>query len=159
MNIQIIFKTSRKKYDKMMKKAREKALKRAVELGALTEEDMELYGSGKKEEQARSRQKRRDLRIEMQLLNIQIISSLQSLQKNMDAFIYTKDFYVALYKRLESGMTSIEAYESLGFDTKKLERTVLSLRPSAQDRKRRTGSLNQRLRTMMEASLLRRCLK
>ena len=40
------------KYDKMMKKAREKALKRAVELGALTEEDMELYGSGKKEEQA-----------------------------------------------------------------------------------------------------------
>ena len=67
---------------------------------------------------------------------------------------------VALYKQLfESGMTSIEAYESLGFDTKKLERTVLSLRPSAQDRKRRTGSLNQRLRTMMEASLLRRCLK
>ena len=40
------------KYDKMMKKAREKALKRAVELGALTEEDMKLYGSGKKEEQA-----------------------------------------------------------------------------------------------------------
>lgn len=40
------------KYDKMMKKAREKALKRAVELGALTEEDMELYGSGEKEEQA-----------------------------------------------------------------------------------------------------------
>ena len=36
------------KYDKMMKKAREKALKRAVELGALTEEDMELYGSGVK---------------------------------------------------------------------------------------------------------------
>ena len=36
----------------MIKKAREKALKRAVELGALTEEDMELYGSGKKEEQA-----------------------------------------------------------------------------------------------------------
>lgn len=43
------------KYDKMMKKAREKALKRAVELGALTEEDMELYGSGKKEEQAADR--------------------------------------------------------------------------------------------------------
>lgn len=40
------------KYDKMMKKAGEKALKRAVELGALTEEDMELYGSGEKEEQA-----------------------------------------------------------------------------------------------------------
>lgn len=42
------------------------------------------------------------------------------LTKSMDAFIYTKDFYVALYKQLESGMTSIEAYESLGFDTKKL---------------------------------------
>lgn len=42
----------KEKYDKMMKKAREKALKRAVELGALTEEDMELYGTGKKEEQA-----------------------------------------------------------------------------------------------------------
>lgn len=42
------------------------------------------------------------------------------LTKNMDVFIYTKDFYVALYKQLESGMTSIEAYESLGFDTKKL---------------------------------------
>lgn len=42
------------------------------------------------------------------------------LTKNMDAFIYTKDFYVALYKQLESGMTSIEAYESLGVDTKKL---------------------------------------
>ena len=45
-------KNEQEKYDKMMKKAREKALKRAVELGALTEEDMELYGSGKKEEQA-----------------------------------------------------------------------------------------------------------
>lgn len=53
------------------------------------------------------------------------------LTKNMDAFIYTKDFYVALYKQLES----------------------------VQDRKRKMGSLNQRLRTMMEASLSRRCLK
>lgn len=52
MNIQNIFKNEQEKYDKMMKKAREKALKRAVELGALIEEDMELYGSGKKEEQA-----------------------------------------------------------------------------------------------------------
>lgn len=81
------------------------------------------------------------------------------LTKNMDAFIYTKDFYVALYKQLESGMTSIEAYESLGFDTKNSERTVLNLQPSVQDRKRKMGSLNQRLRTMMEASLSRRCLK
>ena len=38
----------------------------------------------------------------------------------MDAFIYTKDFYIALYKQLEKGMTAIEAYESLGFDTKTL---------------------------------------
>ncbi len=41
---------------------------------------MELYGSGKKERTG-GRQKRRDWHIEMQLLNIQIISSLQSLQK------------------------------------------------------------------------------
>ena len=42
------------------------------------------------------------------------------LTEKMDAFIYTKDFYIALYKQLEKGMTAIEAYESLGFDTKKL---------------------------------------
>lgn len=81
------------------------------------------------------------------------------LTKNMDAFIYTKDFYVALYKQLESGMTSIEAYESLGFDTKKLGKNCAQAAASVQDRKRRTGNLNQRLRTMMEASLLRKCLK
>ncbi|MFR4834538.1 MAG: hypothetical protein ACLUA3_04770 [Catenibacterium sp.] len=48
----------------------------------------------------------------------------------MDAFIYTKDFYVALYKQLESGMTSIEAYESLGFGTtsrKSTSQTEISL--------------------------------
>lgn len=49
------------------------------------------------------------------------------LTKNMDAFIYTKDFYVALYKQLESGMTSIEAYESLGFDTKKTRKELCSI--------------------------------
>ena len=32
--------------------------------------------------------------------------------------VYTHDFYVALYKKLESGMGSVEAYESLGFNTK-----------------------------------------
>lgn len=32
--------------------------------------------------------------------------------------VYTHDFYVAMYKKLESGMGSVEAYESLGFDTK-----------------------------------------
>ena len=42
------------------------------------------------------------------------------LTEKMDAFIYTKDFYIALYKQLEKGMTAIEAYESLGFDTKAL---------------------------------------
>ena len=42
------------------------------------------------------------------------------LTEKMDAFIYTKDFYIALYKQLEKGMTAIEAYESLGFDTKTL---------------------------------------
>ncbi len=37
-------------------------------------------------------------------------------------------------------MTSIEAYESLGFDTKKLGKNCAqSAQPSAQDRKRRTG--------------------
>ena len=39
------------------------------------------------------------------------------LTEKMDAFIYTKDFYIALYKQLEKGMTAIEAYESLGFET------------------------------------------
>ena len=34
---------------------------------------------------------------------------------------YSKDFYVAMYKLLEEEkMSPIEAYESLGFDTKKL---------------------------------------
>ncbi len=33
--------------------------------------------------------------------------------------VYTHDFYVAMYKKLESGMSSVEAYESLGFDTRK----------------------------------------
>lgn len=32
--------------------------------------------------------------------------------------VYTHDFYVAMYKKLEAGMGSVEAYESLGFDTK-----------------------------------------
>ena len=32
--------------------------------------------------------------------------------------VYTHDFYVLLYKKLESGMDSVAAYESLGFDTK-----------------------------------------
>ena len=69
------------KYDKMMKKAREKALKRAVELGALTRGGYGIIWLRKERRTGGSRQKRRDWHIEMQLLNIQIISSLQSLQK------------------------------------------------------------------------------
>lgn len=34
--------------------------------------------------------------------------------------IYTKDFYIALYKKLELGLNPVEAYESLGFNTKEL---------------------------------------
>lgn len=34
--------------------------------------------------------------------------------------IYSKDFYVCLYKQLQAGKSHIEAYEALGFDTKKL---------------------------------------
>ena len=30
--------------------------------------------------------------------------------------IYTKDFYIALYKKLELGLNPVEAYESLGFN-------------------------------------------
>ena len=32
--------------------------------------------------------------------------------------VYSHDFYVAMYKKLEAGMDSVAAYESLGFDTK-----------------------------------------
>lgn len=35
---------------------------------------------------------------------------------------YTKDFYIALAKKLDEGLSSVEAYEALGFDTKKLGR-------------------------------------
>ena len=34
--------------------------------------------------------------------------------------IYTKDFYIALYKKLELGLNPVEAYESLGFNAKEL---------------------------------------
>lgn len=33
---------------------------------------------------------------------------------------YTKDFYIVMNKLLKNGKTAIEAYEALGFDTKKL---------------------------------------
>ena len=42
---------------------------------------------------------------------------IRDLRKN-GRLVYSHDFYVAMYKKLESGMGSVEAYESLGFDTK-----------------------------------------
>lgn len=35
-------------------------------------------------------------------------------------FTYSKDFYVCLYKQLKEGKSHVEAYEALGFDTKKV---------------------------------------
>lgn len=81
------------------------------------------------------------------------------LTEKMDAFIYTKDFYIALYKQLEKGMTAIEAYESLGFDTKHLEKTVRSLQLSEQDKRLEMASLNQKQITLMEVFQLKKCLK
>lgn len=81
------------------------------------------------------------------------------LTEKMDAFIYTKDFYIALYKQLEKGMTAIEAYESLGFDTKTLGKTVRSLQPKEQDKRLKMASLNQRQITLMEVFQLKKCLK
>ena len=34
-----------------------------------------------------------------------------------DKLYYTKDFDVALYKKIQEGMTYVEAYNALGFDT------------------------------------------
>ena len=34
--------------------------------------------------------------------------------------IYSKDFYIALYRKIQEGMTYVEAYNALGFDTKVL---------------------------------------
>ena len=34
--------------------------------------------------------------------------------------IYSKDFYVALYKQIQEGMTYVQAFEALGFSTKVL---------------------------------------
>ena len=81
------------------------------------------------------------------------------LTEKMDAFIYTKDFYIALYKQLEKGMTAIEAYESLGFDPKHLEKTVHSLQPNEQDKRLKMASLNQKQITLMEVFQLKKCLK
>ena len=42
---------------------------------------------------------------------------VRDLTKN-GRIVYSHDFYVAMYKKLEAGMDSVAAYESLGFDTK-----------------------------------------
>ncbi len=34
--------------------------------------------------------------------------------------MYSKDFYIVMYKKISEGMTYVQAYESLGFDTSKL---------------------------------------
>lgn len=34
--------------------------------------------------------------------------------------IYSKDFYIALYKKIQEGMTYVQAFEALGFSTKVL---------------------------------------
>lgn len=81
------------------------------------------------------------------------------LTEKMDAFIYTKDFYIALYKQLEKGMTAVEAYESLGFNTIHLEKIAHSLQPNVQDKKLEMANLNQRQTTLMEVFQLKRCLK
>ena len=39
---------------------------------------------------------------------------------NGSRLIYTKDFYIALHKKLEAGMGAVEAYKSLGFDVNAL---------------------------------------
>lgn len=37
---------------------------------------------------------------------------------NGDTFVYAKDFYIAMYKKIkEEGMTYVQAYNALGFDT------------------------------------------
>lgn len=47
----------------------------------------------------------------------QFVSDLDLDKKRLS---YSKDFYVCLYKQLSMGKNHIEAYEALGFDTKKL---------------------------------------
>lgn len=39
---------------------------------------------------------------------------------NGSRLIYTKDFYIALHKKLEASMGAVEAYKSLGFDVNAL---------------------------------------
>lgn len=44
---------------------------------------------------------------------------VEGIAKN-DTFIYSDYFYLDLYRKLETGLSDIEAYEALGFDTKVL---------------------------------------
>ena len=45
---------------------------------------------------------------------------VEELDLDKKKLIYSKDFYVCLYKQLQAGKSNVEAYEALGFDTKKL---------------------------------------
>ncbi|MFR6594258.1 hypothetical protein [Catenibacterium sp.] len=114
----------------MMKKAREKALKRAVELGASNRGGYGIIWlrkerrTGRRQTEAQ-RLAHRDAVIEhsdnkfvAELTKIWMHSSIQ--RTSMLHFI----------SELESGMTSIEAYESLGFGTtsrKSTSQTEISL--------------------------------
>lgn len=41
-----------------------------------------------------------------------------------DRLVYTKDFYVALYKKLEHGESAVQAFRELGFDMDKIDPNV-----------------------------------
>ena len=45
---------------------------------------------------------------------------VSELDLDLKRLSYSKDFYVCLYNQLKQGKSPIEAYEALGFDTKKL---------------------------------------
>lgn len=44
---------------------------------------------------------------------------VEDIAKN-NAFIYSNAFYLDLYRKLEEGLSDVQAYEALGFDTKEL---------------------------------------
>lgn len=81
------------------------------------------------------------------------------LTEKMDAFIYTKDFYIALYKQLEKGMTAVEAYESLGFNTNTLGKDCAQSAAKRVRQKLEMASLNQSQTILMEVFQLKKCLK
>lgn len=56
-------------------------------------------------------------------------------------------------------MTAIEAYESLGFDTKTLGKDCAQSAAKRARQKARNGELNQKQITLMEVFQLKKCLK